>query len=653
MADDKEKSLEVSSETKKLQEPLQTPEQTPKPDNHVGCAPQQESVIDNGLLPSMPFLATPDKTITDEKNQSEAAECSINISQNEETVVTSKEELEKDNLEDIQTLMAASSNIKAARKEPSGAEKKRAKIRREFVANLAIAAPEDPEVEKQKDEMFALAYYDKMREALELDDYHKIMQILNEHEADAVDLYYKVIKILRPKYDELAEEFLLFLREKEAAAVNELVPWIRMQNRSKFLRKLETYFKDQPAKLKKIYSLLVELSSTADVSMEVVKEKLMPFFKGNAILSDLFLQNFLSEKPPASLLEGPYETIDINREIEKTDSGELYEVINLPEVEDKYGCSSCICNCHEIEDPEFKTRYRHCIKCGTKFINGRVFIQSGRGLRPATVSFPMNPDKDHNIRLLGEPSSTVHKKRYDLSPSKQTMGSPTKENAEEETDDEKEGKKSKKVQRKRRQPVKSSNSRKYLQKLNSDLKKQFEARSDSVSSTRKEYRQSRKRPLKSKKLTAKKNIEKDEDESEDKLASKPGAAPGQEKRFAEISDNEDAQTPEELPCDLKPASPELNTAESESEFCEESSQDNCESDSNSSTSSLSQSDSNAEEICWKREEDKIILETFQKENDKEVAFKSISHQIRNRSKSQIRKRFDTLMKILIETIGQR
>ncbi|VEN34224.1 unnamed protein product [Callosobruchus maculatus] len=660
MAEDKgETSLEGSSETEKPQEPLQTPEQTPKPDNHVGCIPQQQSFLDcNGSLPSMPFIATPVKTDIqpDKKNQNESPECSVNTRQNEETINTSQEnsELEKDNLEDIQTLMAASSNTKAIRKEPSGAEKKKAKIRREFVANLAIAAPEDPEVERQKDEMFALAYYDKMRETLEMDDYHKIMQILNEHEADAVDLYHKVIKILRPKYEELAEEFLLFLREKEAAAVNELVPWIRMNNRSKFLRKLETYFKDQPAKLKKIYSLLVELSSTVDVSMEMVKTKLMPFFKGNAILSDLFLLNFLSEKPPASLLEGPYETIDIDREIDKTNSEEPYEVIKVPEGEDKYGCPSCICSCHEIEDPEFKTRYRHCIKCGTKFINGRVFIQSGRGLRPATVSFPMNPDKDHNVRLAGEASNALHKKRYDLSPSKQIVGSPTKENVEEETDDEKDGKKPKKTQRKRRQPAKRSNSRKDLQKLNNDLKKQFEERSDSVSPTRAEYRQNRKRPYRPKKPNVKKNVEKDEYEGEEKLPSKPGAAPGQQKRFAEeASDNEGAQTPEELPCDQKPTSPEQNTADSESEFCEESSQDNCESDSNSSTSSLSQSDSNAEEHCWKREEDKIILETFQKENDKEVAFRSISHQIRNRSKSQIRKRFDTLMKILIETIGQR
>lgn len=147
--------------------------------------------------------------------------------------------------------------------------------------------------------MFALAYYDKMRETLELEDYHKIMQILNDHEeGDAIDLYKKIEKVLIPKYQELADEFLLFLREKEAAAVGQLVSWITVNNRSKFLRKLEIYFKDQPAQLRKIYKCLTELSQTADISMEKIKGTLIPMFKGNAVLCDLFLQNFLNERPP-------------------------------------------------------------------------------------------------------------------------------------------------------------------------------------------------------------------------------------------------------------------------------------------------------------------------------------------------------------------
>lgn len=49
--------------------------------------------------------------------------------------------------------MIASSTVKATtKKEPSGAEKKRAKLRREYIANVAMTTPEDPEMEIQREE---------------------------------------------------------------------------------------------------------------------------------------------------------------------------------------------------------------------------------------------------------------------------------------------------------------------------------------------------------------------------------------------------------------------------------------------------------------------------------------------------------------------
>lgn len=146
---------------------------------------------------------------------------------------------------------------------------------------------------------FALAYYDKMREVLQLDDYHKMMQVLNEHEGDAVELYRKIEPILKDNYQQLCDEFLLFLREKEAAAIGKLIPWIHMTVRSKFLRKLETYFKNQPIQLRRIYKSITELSQMPDVSMEKIKASLIPMLKGNSTLIDLLVQNFMCESPPA------------------------------------------------------------------------------------------------------------------------------------------------------------------------------------------------------------------------------------------------------------------------------------------------------------------------------------------------------------------
>lgn len=136
-----------------------------------------------------------------------------------------------------------------------------------------------------------------------MEDYHQMVQILNDHEeGNGVDLYRKIEPILRPRYADLADEFLLFLKDKEAVELNQLIPWIRVNNRLKFLRKLEIYFKDQPAQLKKIYKSLSELSQTMDGSMEKIKATMLPMFKGNAILTDMFLQDYIFEKPPPRLV---------------------------------------------------------------------------------------------------------------------------------------------------------------------------------------------------------------------------------------------------------------------------------------------------------------------------------------------------------------
>lgn len=43
-----------------------------------------------------------------------------------------------------------------------------------------------------------------------------------------------------------------------------------------------------------------------------------------------------------------------------------YEMITVPDSEDPYGGLSCICTCHDTEDPSFKARAQHCVPCGRK-----------------------------------------------------------------------------------------------------------------------------------------------------------------------------------------------------------------------------------------------------------------------------------------------
>lgn len=68
--------------------------------------------------------------------------------------------------------------------------------------------------------------------------------------------------------------------------------------------------------------------------------------------------------------------------------------------------------------------------------------------------------------------------------------------------------------------------------------------------------------------------------------------------------------------------------------------------SNSPVHSENSNSNTFELITWTRDEDKIILESFQKEDSKEKALKRISEQLSSRTLPQIKDRFVTLMNLL-------
>ncbi|XP_050305463.1 GON-4-like protein [Anthonomus grandis grandis] len=558
----------------------------------------------------------------------------------------------------------AKSNTK---KEPTVPKKKGIKIKKDFLANLAIASPADPESEKHKNELFAIAYYDKLRETLDLEDYHKLMQVLNDFgSGDVIDLYKDVQGILQPKYTELAEEFLLFLREKEAMAVGQLMPWLEMQARTRFLRKLEIFLKDQPGQLKKIYNSLMELSKDKDVTKEKVKSVLLPMLKGNSLLYDLLMQNFKDEPPTESLLSGPYETIDINKELARPEGEEIFETFAVPNDEDKYGGQNCICHCHRIEDKEYKSRAKHCANCGLKFVNGKLYLAAGRSFQPATVTFRTSPHTNHNARLMTKhataPSNSMHKKkRCDSSPNK-IAGSSGKENVEEDTEEDEPRKRKRSVSQKTPKKRRKTGEAAAPPKASSPPKKSL-----------------RKRTYSSKTRTKKEEINKtEEEEGEEEEEEEEGESDNfkeeeareektEEEEFeivAELEESEHETSEERAEKSLddcmdssgesleKPSSPGQQTAESESEiYQEESSQDNYESDdSTTSEESTKGSQSDTDEPPWRREEDTIILETLQKEDDKEYALQIIAERLPSRTVGQIRNRLTRLMDLLIETL---
>ncbi|KRT82144.1 hypothetical protein AMK59_3771 [Oryctes borbonicus] len=626
-------------------------------------APKNNLLDDDKMLPSMPSLNTPCKRspercvtpppteVVDSKveeiNNVEPPDAINHVEEicDENRTDLNEESIEKDNVDDINALMVASSTVKPVRKKSlSGAEKKKAKLKKELNAALSILSPEDEVQSEEKTNRYVQAFYDKLQERLDIHEYHRLIDILSNFEENrdsVVDLYKNVNDILSPKYADLTDEFLSFLTSSQAKAVGKFVPHIMINNMSLFLRKLEMYFKGQPFQVRKIYRSITELADCLDVTMDRVKSTILPLLKGNKLLIDWFLQIFPCEQPPQSLLNGTWENVEVGKNTTFNTKEDVYETIVVPEVEDPYGGPNCICTCHNVEDQAFKSRSRHCVPCGTKFLQGRIYVHTGKGLRLAKVTFE-NSSIDHYKRLGYQSSVHHHKRRSEISPSKHLV-SPTKDAQDD---------------------VRMSN-----ESEDDDYAKKKQQRLSKTPRKRRPKVKREKKILDGHKLvptgTSKLKIVKSENVSSKEK--KVGTLDQVQENVTDSGVNEPKPITEEAmewDCNTSIESVELKlspepSAESESG---ETSQDNINTDSDCSTENIASpthlhsenSNSNAgEEISWSKEEDKIILETFRREGDKEETFQQISNILENRSVVKVKSRFQTLLHFIQEMAARK
>ncbi|XP_053597037.1 uncharacterized protein LOC103572896 isoform X2 [Microplitis demolitor] len=187
----------------------------------------------------------------------------------------------------------------------------------------------------------------------------------------AINLYKEITQLLKG-YPSLCDVFLLFLKSHQAAMINKLEEHMMSQKMQEFINAAQVYFAKQPSRM----------------------------------------QIWPTGKPPQCLFSSelfenltcPVLPHDKNR-IFTEDSPELYENIELPTPaiqDDPYGGDNCKCNCHDTNEPHLKTRTEHCTVCGLRYLNGRLYLQTSEGLRPAKVEFP--GDEEEKLENLSRVS---------------------------------------------------------------------------------------------------------------------------------------------------------------------------------------------------------------------------------------------------------
>ncbi|CAH2042607.1 unnamed protein product, partial [Iphiclides podalirius] len=192
-----------------------------------------------------------------------------------------------------------------------------------------------------------------------------------------VELYKKIEHLFGEEHKDIVEEFLLFLKPGQAAQVGRFMDHFMLVQMTNFINKLQTTFSRKPTVLRKILRAIT--SAVASGSSEGVKARVLPHLRSSPRLIEMFRSLFPDERPPDSLYENGTDVMADS--FLTADRG--YDVWEFEDENDSK---------RNLEAKE---------NMDAVYIQGRVFLQHGRMLRSASVTYPYSkePYRVHARRL--------------------------------------------------------------------------------------------------------------------------------------------------------------------------------------------------------------------------------------------------------------
>ncbi|XP_013137032.1 PREDICTED: uncharacterized protein LOC106102166 [Papilio polytes] len=192
-----------------------------------------------------------------------------------------------------------------------------------------------------------------------------------------VDLYRQVEQLFGDEHKDIVEEFLLFLKPGQAAEVGRFMDHFVIVQMTNFINELRITLARKPTVLRKI---LREMTNGVNCgTSESMKSRILPHLRSNPRLIQMFKSLFPDERPPDSIYENSTAVLD--EKFLTEDKG--YDV-------------------WEFEDEnDSKRKLEAKQNLDTMYIQERVFLQHGRLLRPASVTYPYSkePYRVHARRL--------------------------------------------------------------------------------------------------------------------------------------------------------------------------------------------------------------------------------------------------------------
>ncbi|XP_072942546.1 uncharacterized protein [Epargyreus clarus] len=207
--------------------------------------------------------------------------------------------------------------------------------------------------------------------------FRELLKTFDPTKETPVDLYRKVENLLGEEHKDIVEEFLLFLKPGQAATVGRLMDHLVQTQILSFIELLQKSFSRKPTVLRKVLRALTTGINSG--SSQEMKTRVLPHLRSNPRLTQMFKSLFPDERPPDSV----YET--------GTD------IINESFLTSDNGCD--VWEFEETNDNKRKIEVKESLD--TVYLHGRVFLQHGRMLKTACVTYPYSkePYRAHVRRL--------------------------------------------------------------------------------------------------------------------------------------------------------------------------------------------------------------------------------------------------------------
>ncbi|GAB6023077.1 hypothetical protein CHUAL_007168 [Chamberlinius hualienensis] len=297
-----------------------------------------------------------------------------------------------DNEDDLAALMEASTTIKVIPKQKQQGVIKRKKPKSDRNAIVAMLSCETFEMEmsEEKENAFADAYLQRVKDVVGInntfEEFLKTLHDFNQSSKNVIELYRNVCRTLRD-YPDLCDEFIGFLLPEQAFACGKSMEYINLTRLQIFLKKLEVHFGKNPHHIQKLLKVLSQFQLMENLSVEDLKKAVLPLLRSQQHLIEEFLQLFPEETVAKCRMTDFEEVYIPNVEEEVVPEDKEYEtIIHFSEQNDIYGGPDCPCSCHTSDKSKSLNRLRHCFECGIKFIDGRIFLQTGKVLKPCQIT---------------------------------------------------------------------------------------------------------------------------------------------------------------------------------------------------------------------------------------------------------------------------